>query len=159
MFLENERQNSAFNFEVSDVDVLRRQFEDMERDVPRILAAHGPQGQALVLPAYDRALKASHLFNLMDARGAIAVAERASYIGRIRTLGKGVRRGLRRWPKRRRRRPEPMPQLLLELFSEEIPARMQAGAARDLARMAAERLAAAGLAHEATAHLRGARAG
>jgi glycyl-tRNA synthetase alpha chain len=48
----------------------------------------GPQGQALVLPAYDMVLKTSHLFNLMDARGAIAVAERASYIGRIRDLCK-----------------------------------------------------------------------
>ena len=47
-----------------------------------------PQGQALVLPAYDLVLKASHLFNLMNARGAIAVAERASYIGRIRDLCK-----------------------------------------------------------------------
>ncbi len=90
VFLENERQNSAFNFSVSDVETLKRQFEDMERDVPRILSARGPQGQPLVLPAYDRALKASHLFNLMDARGAIAVAERASYIGRIRDLVKSV---------------------------------------------------------------------
>ena len=73
---------------MSDVDTLKRQFEDMERDVPRILAARGRQGQPLVLPAYHRALKASHLFNLMDARGAIAVAERASYIGRIRDLVK-----------------------------------------------------------------------
>ena len=88
VFLENERQNSAFNFDVADVETLKRQFEDMERDVPRILAGHGPQGQPLVLPAYDRALKASHLFNLMDARGAIAVAERQSYIGRIRELVK-----------------------------------------------------------------------
>ena len=48
----------------------------------------GPQGQPLVLPAYDHVLKASHLFNLMDARGAIAVAERQSYIGRIRDLCK-----------------------------------------------------------------------
>ena len=88
VFLENERQNAAFNFEYSDVDTLRRQFEDMERDVPRILGGRGPQGQPLVLPAYDRALKASHLFNLMDARGAVAVAERASYIGRIRDLVK-----------------------------------------------------------------------
>ena len=88
VFLENERQNSAFNFEVADVETLKRQFEDMERDVPRILGSTGPQGQALVLPAYDRALKASHLFNLMDARGAIAVAERQSYIGRIRDLVK-----------------------------------------------------------------------
>ena len=88
VFLENERQQSAYNFEVADVATLKRQFEDMETQVPRILAAAGPQGQALVLPAYDLVLKASHLFNLMNARGAIAVAERASYIGRIRDLCK-----------------------------------------------------------------------
>jgi glycyl-tRNA synthetase alpha chain len=58
----------------------------MERDVPLLLQGRGPQGQATVLPAYDQVLKASHLFNLMDARGAIAVAERQSYIGRIRDL-------------------------------------------------------------------------
>ncbi len=56
--------------------------------VPRLLASAGRQGQPLVLPAYDHVLKASHLFNLMDARGAIAVAERQSYIGRIRDLCK-----------------------------------------------------------------------
>jgi len=88
VFLESERQFSAFNFEAADVDTLKRQFEDMERQVTRILAMTGPQGQALVLPAYDHVLKASHLFNLMDARGAIAVAERQSYIGRIRDLTK-----------------------------------------------------------------------
>jgi glycyl-tRNA synthetase alpha chain len=88
VFLENERQFSAFNFEVADVATLKGQFEDMERQVTRILAMTGPQGQALVLPAYDHVLKASHLFNLMDARGAIAVAERQSYIGRIRDLCK-----------------------------------------------------------------------
>ena len=60
----------------------------MERDVPRILAAKGPQGQNLVLPAYRYVLKTSHLFNELDARGAIAVAERQSYIGRIRDLCK-----------------------------------------------------------------------
>jgi len=88
VFLENERENSEANFNGYDVDMLKRQFEDMEREVPRLLSLHGPQGQALVLPAYDRVLKASHLFNLMDARGAIAVAERQSYIGRIRDLCK-----------------------------------------------------------------------
>jgi glycyl-tRNA synthetase alpha chain len=88
VFLENERQQSAFNFEAADVATLKRQFEDMERQVPLILERKGPQGQALVLPAYDHVLKASHLFNLMNARGAIAVAERASYIGRIRDLCK-----------------------------------------------------------------------
>ena len=88
VFLENERQFSAFEQDVGDVAVFKRQFEEMEREVPRILAGEGRQGQALVLPAYDHVLKASHLFNLMDARGAIAVAERQSYIGRIRDLCK-----------------------------------------------------------------------
>jgi len=88
VFLENERQMSAYNFEAADVATLKRQFDDMESQVPRLLAAKGPQGQALVLPAYDHVLKASHLFNVMDARGAIAVAERQSYIGRIRDLCK-----------------------------------------------------------------------
>ncbi len=88
VFLENERQFSAFEQEVADVAVLKRQFEDMEREASRILDQRGRQGQRLVLPAYDHVLKASHLFNLMDSRGAIAVAERQSYIGRIRDLCK-----------------------------------------------------------------------
>jgi glycyl-tRNA synthetase alpha chain len=88
VFLENERQQSAANFEAYDVDMRRRWFEDVEAEVKRLLGAKGPQGQALVLPAYDHVLKASHLFNIMDARGAIAVAERQSYIGRIRDLCK-----------------------------------------------------------------------
>ena len=94
-----------------------------------------------MLPAYDQVLKASHLFNLMDARGAIAVAERQSYIGRIRDLVQ--ERAPRPGSRRSQRRDACMPQLLLELFSEEIPARMQAQAARDLERMARERLAKA----------------
>ena len=88
VFLENERQQSAANFSGYDVAMLKRQFEDMEKEVAALLAQTGPQGQPLVLPAYDRVLKSSHLFNLMDARGAIAVAERQSYIGRIRDLCK-----------------------------------------------------------------------
>ena len=72
----------------------------------------------LALPAYDQCIKASHLFNLLDARGVISVAERASYIGRVRDWRKPVRkpgcRGL------------PMPEFFIEIFSEEIPARMQA---------------------------------
>jgi glycyl-tRNA synthetase alpha chain len=88
VFLENERQGSAFNFNGSEVSVLKQQFEQMEDQVSKILAQTGPQGQPLVLPAYDHVLKSSHLFNLMDARGAIAVAERQSYIGRIRDLTK-----------------------------------------------------------------------
>jgi glycyl-tRNA synthetase alpha chain len=88
VFLANEQQFSAFELEGADVAVLKRQFEEMEHEVPRILGMTGRQGQALVLPAYDHVLKASHLFNIMDARGAIAVAERQSYIGRIRDLCK-----------------------------------------------------------------------
>jgi len=88
VFLENERQFSAFEQEAADVAMLKREFEDMEREVPRLLARRGRQGQPLALPAYDHVLRASHLFNLMDARGAIAVAERQSYIGRIRDLAK-----------------------------------------------------------------------
>jgi glycyl-tRNA synthetase alpha chain len=60
----------------------------MEKQVRFILDHKGRQGQPLALPAYDHVLKASHLFNIMDARGAIAVAERQSYIGRIRDLAK-----------------------------------------------------------------------
>ena len=88
VFLENEREQSAANFHGYDVAMLKRQFEDMEKEVASLLGQTGPLGQPLVLPAYDRVLKASHLFNLMDARGAIAVAERQSYIGRIRDLCK-----------------------------------------------------------------------
>jgi len=88
VFLENEREFSAYELEAADVDMLKRQFADMEREVPRLLGCSGRQGQPLVLPAYDHVLKASHLFNIMDARGAIAVAERQSYIGRIRDLCK-----------------------------------------------------------------------
>ena len=61
---QNEQQHSAFNSRSPTSTMLKRQFEDMEREVPRILAARGRQGQALVLPAYDHVLKASHLFNL-----------------------------------------------------------------------------------------------
>jgi glycyl-tRNA synthetase alpha chain len=84
VFLENEREFSAYNFEAADVETLQRQFEDMERQAMRLLQMTA--SQPLVLPAYDHVLKASHLFNLMDARGAISVAERQSYIGRIRDL-------------------------------------------------------------------------
>jgi glycyl-tRNA synthetase alpha chain len=88
IFLANEQQFSAFELEAADVATFKSHFEDMEREVRKILASRGRQGQPLVLPAYDHVLKASHLFNIMDARGAIAVAERQSYIGRIRDLCK-----------------------------------------------------------------------
>ncbi len=83
VFLQAEREYSAFNFEVADTEILFRHFEDAERHCQQVLARDLP------LPAYDQCLKASHLFNLLDARGVISVPERAAYIGRVRALAKG----------------------------------------------------------------------
>jgi glycyl-tRNA synthetase alpha chain len=83
VFLRNEKQYSAYNFEVADVDMLRRNFDVSEAECKRALDA------GLPLPAYDYVLKCSHAFNLLDARGAIAVTERMGYILRVRTLAKG----------------------------------------------------------------------
>jgi len=85
VFLRNEREQSAFNFEHADTDVLFRQFEDAEKQCKIVLGLDTP----LAFPAYDQCIKASHLFNLLDARGAISVTERAAYIARVRTLAKG----------------------------------------------------------------------
>jgi glycyl-tRNA synthetase alpha chain len=82
VFLQAEREYSTFNFEVADTELLFRHFEDAERHCRLILE------RGLALPAYDQCLKASHLFNLLDARGAISVTERAAYIGRVRALAK-----------------------------------------------------------------------
>jgi len=85
VFQEAERQYSEFNFEHADVEILMRQFTDAEKQCMALLSLDKP----LPLPAYDYCLKASHLFNLVDARGAISVAERASWIARVRELAKG----------------------------------------------------------------------
>jgi len=82
VFLRAEREFSAFNFEHADTEQLFRQFEDAERECKALLA------QNLALPAYDQCIKASHRFNLLDARGVISVVERAAYIGRVRALAK-----------------------------------------------------------------------
>jgi glycyl-tRNA synthetase alpha chain len=82
VFLRAEREFSAHNFEHADTAALLRHFEDAEKECAALLA-HG-----LALPAYDQCIKASHRFNLLDARGVISVAERAAYIGRVRTLAK-----------------------------------------------------------------------
>jgi glycyl-tRNA synthetase alpha chain len=84
VFKENERQWSHYNFEEADVDMLMRHFEDYERQ------AHHLVERRLPLPAYDMALKANHSFNLLDARGAISVTERAAYIGRVRNIVRAV---------------------------------------------------------------------
>ena len=83
VFLENEKQFSAYNFEHANTDMLFQHYADAEAECQATLDA------GLPLPAYDQCLKASHLFNLLDARGVISVTERAAYIGRIRTLAKG----------------------------------------------------------------------
>jgi glycyl-tRNA synthetase alpha chain len=80
--LEDERQWSRYNFEEANVEMLRRHFEDWEKEAKRLL------DDSLVLPAYDAVMKCSHLFNLLDARGAISVTERTSYIGRVRNIAR-----------------------------------------------------------------------
>ena len=84
VFLQAEQEFSAFNFERADTDRLMRHFADAENECEALLA----KGAALALPAYDQCMKASHLFNLLDARGVISVTERAAYIGRVRALAK-----------------------------------------------------------------------
>jgi glycyl-tRNA synthetase alpha chain len=85
VFLQSEREFSRFNFEMADTERLFRHFADAEAECQALLAADPP----LALPAYDQCLKASHLFNLLDARGVISVTERAAYIGRVRALARG----------------------------------------------------------------------
>jgi len=84
VFHQNEAEQSKYNFEHADTEVLFRHFEDHERICQKLLEAH------LALPAYEQALKASHVFNLLDARRAISVTERQRYILRVRTLARGV---------------------------------------------------------------------
>ena len=83
VFLRAEKEFSAYNFEHADTEKLFRQFEFAEAECHAMLA------QKLALPAYDQCIKASHVFNLLDARNAISVTERATYIGRVRALAKG----------------------------------------------------------------------
>lgn len=78
-----EKEFSAYNFVYANTDVLLQHFKDAEEECAALLKLN------LTLPAYDQCIKASHLFNLLDARGVISVTERASYIGRVRALAKG----------------------------------------------------------------------
>ena len=84
VYHQNEVEQSAYNFEHSDVPTLLRHFTDHETAARRLIETQ------LALPAYEQVLKAAHAFNLLDARGAISVTERAGYIGRIRALAKAV---------------------------------------------------------------------
>jgi glycyl-tRNA synthetase alpha chain len=84
VYLQNEKEQSAFNFEHSKAEFLLHQFNEYEAQAQRLMQAQ------LALPAYESVLKCGHTFNLLDARGAISVTERAAYIGRIRNLSKEV---------------------------------------------------------------------
>ena len=86
VFHQNEVEQSRYNFEAADVPALLRHFEDHEQSCRALLA------DGLPLPAYEQVLKASHTFNLLDARGAISVTERQRYILRVRTLASAVAR-------------------------------------------------------------------
>ncbi|MGQ0673164.1 MAG: glycine--tRNA ligase subunit alpha [Hyphomicrobium sp.] len=99
VFLQAEQEYSRFNFEHANTDVLLQHFKDAEAECKALLdkgsnAADDPAGSAgptrhlLALPAYDQCIKASHIFNLLDARGVISVTERQSYILRVRELAK-----------------------------------------------------------------------
>mgnify|MGYP002780694122 CR=1 FL=1 len=85
VFRRAEVEYSAHNFEHANVEKLFQHFRDAEEECAALLAVNPP----LALPAYDQCIKASHRFNLLDARGAISVTERAAYIGRVRALAKG----------------------------------------------------------------------
>ena len=84
VYLQNEQEQSAYNFEHSDVEFLLGAFGSHEKEARYLME------QQLALPAYEQVLKAAHTFNLLDARGAISVTERAGYIGRIRNLARSV---------------------------------------------------------------------
>jgi glycyl-tRNA synthetase alpha chain len=94
VFKQTEEEYARWNFDVADTDTLLQHFKDAEAECARILAvAHDDPktGKRIIMahPAYDQAIKASHVFNLLDARGVISVTERQAYIGRVRTLTKG----------------------------------------------------------------------
>jgi glycyl-tRNA synthetase alpha chain len=84
VYHQNEVEQSRYNFELSDTEMLFRHFTDYETQAKKLIAAQ------CVLPGYEMVMKASHTFNLLDARGAISVTERATYIGRVRALARAV---------------------------------------------------------------------
>jgi glycyl-tRNA synthetase alpha chain len=87
VFKRAEREFSAYNFELADTEILFRHFQDAEKECKALLERRLP------LPAYDQCIKASHSFNLLDARGVISVTERAAYIARVRALAKACCEG------------------------------------------------------------------
>jgi glycyl-tRNA synthetase alpha chain len=89
VFLQAEREYSRYNFEHADTAKLLEHFRDAEAECMALLAkGNGRERHLMALPAYDQAIKASHIFNLLDARGVISVTERQAYILRVRDLAK-----------------------------------------------------------------------
>lgn len=93
VFKQTEQEYSRWNFDVADTDTLLKHFEDAEAECKRIIEQPSTDlktGKKIIMahPAYDQAIKASHIFNLLDARGVISVTERQAYIGRVRSLSK-----------------------------------------------------------------------
>src|SRR5207244_6753571 len=89
VFLQAEQEYSRFNFEHADTAILLQHFNDAEKECAALLKAGEKEHRhELALPAYDQCIKASHAFNLLDARGVISVTERANYIARVRELAK-----------------------------------------------------------------------
>ena len=84
VYHQNEVEQSRYNFELADIAMLSQHFSQFESEAKRLIAAQA------VLPAYEMVLKCSHAFNLLDARGAISVTERAAYIGRVRNLARAI---------------------------------------------------------------------
>jgi glycyl-tRNA synthetase alpha chain len=82
VFHQAEKEFSAYNFEYANVESLLKMFDMIEQEAKSLVE------KKISLPAYDQCLKASHIFNILDARGAISVAQRAGYIGRIRDITK-----------------------------------------------------------------------
>ena len=93
IFKQSEEEYSRWNFDVANTETLFRQFDEAEQDCIEILSQDeldpkSGKNITMVHPAYDQCIKASHIFNILDARGVISVTERQAYIGRVRGLAK-----------------------------------------------------------------------
>ena len=119
VYKQNEIEQSTYNFEHSNAAMLFEHFGHYESEAKRLMIA------ALALPAYEMVLKAAHSFNLLDARGAISVTERAAYIGRIRNISRDVAKSY----KESRRRLEPPFPMAPRAWANEVVAQMDKDAA------------------------------
>lgn len=168
IYLRNEVEWSHYNFEQATTEMWFRHFNDYEKESQKMIEHHLP------LPAYEFVMKASHAFNILDARGAISVTERTNYIGKIRDLAKQIAEGyiasrekigfplLERFPKKQGKLP-PLEKIsknlldlpatskedfLLEIGSEELPATFVSIGAKNLEKKMVQLLEKEGIAYE-----------